>query len=160
MFPPCSIKRLHQQSKHGCCAPQTFHCMNYWSLWIINAIYMCALAPVFACNTAAGFYFSLAVHYETRERNFQPCINILSICYCLLWHPNCLLLSLGMMFSLFRPFTIRFPPRAAFLLNSFKLLNGIKWGFHNELMEERSTVSILAHCRQRQLNSWRDEQAK
>lgn len=60
------------------------------------------------------------------------------------------------MFTLFRPFTIRFPPQAAFLLNSFKLLIVIKWGFHhhNELMEQGSTVSILALCRQERLDLW------
>lgn len=50
------------------------------------------------------------------------------------------------MFSLFQPLTIRFPPQADFLLNSFKLLIGIKWGFHhhNELMQQGRAVSILA----------------
>lgn len=91
-----------------------------------------------------------------RPENFHLRIKIHPICYCLLWHANCLLRSLGRMFTLFRPFTIRFPPQAAFLLNSFKLLIVIKWGFHhhNELMEQGSTVSLLALCRQERLDLW------
>lgn len=99
-----------------------------------------------------GFYFSLLCHYETWDGEFSSAYKN---------SPNLLLSSLackllvatrwGGCFLLFQPFTIRFPPQAAFLLNSFKLLIVIKRGFHhNELMGHGSAVSILTLCRQDQ----------
>lgn len=77
-------------------------------------VHMCT--PMCACNTTADFFFSLLFHYETWDLNFHPCIKIHPICYCLLWHVNCLLQQLGRMFSLFQTFTISFPPQAVLLI--------------------------------------------